>query len=220
MIVRFDPIYVQCGKLKQKFRPWRTTADFAFIEASPDDPLRLDDFGEDSDGGLIVGLTVERLKREVKFAVPGSAVAMRNGVALADGDLVVPGDVIEFVRHRASEKSRESLHQEAADEPASDSDIHDDTKLVLSNFSVKYKGQECFLGNHKPFAILERLNRTPKDFVSLETLRQDIWGVIDLVDDETIQKHVSNLRKKLEKAGVDGIVIDGEQRGHYRLVLK
>ncbi len=75
------------------------------------------------------------------------------------------------------------------------------------------------MGNTKPFAILEQLNRQLGAYVSLTTLRQEIWGNGSLIHDESIQKQVSILGQQLRKAGMDGIEIDGTQKGHYRLVL-
>jgi hypothetical protein len=98
------------------------------------------------------------------------------------------------------------------------SETHGGAKLVLSDFSALYKGKTCFLGNKKPFAVLEQLNRQLGGYVSLKTLRQEIWGD-DLIHDESIQKQVSILGQQLRKAGMDGIEIDGTQKGHYKLVL-
>lgn len=233
MPVRFDRIYVQFGKLKKKLRPWRTVADFGFIEGSPDDPVLLDDFGDaPDDGGLIVGLTVERLKREVKFGIPGSAVAMRNGIVLADDDLVVPGDVIEFVKKRKRRKTAagqplplsetQGVPHTVQSEPQETTVAanYDPAKFVVSrqDLAVHYRGKTCELGNTKMFELLERLKRCPKDYISYDTLKQDVWKD-DLVEDKTVQKQVSLLRAALLKDDIGGVIIDGKQKGHYTLRL-
>jgi hypothetical protein len=93
-------------------------------------------------------------------------------------------------------------------------------KLVLSrdDFSVQYKARLCQLGNVMAFTLLERLNRSPGIYIPLDRLIIDVWkGTV--VSNEAVQKQASILRKKLRKAGINGITIDGKQKDHYRLVL-
>jgi DNA-binding response OmpR family regulator len=88
-------------------------------------------------------------------------------------------------------------------------------------FSVRYRGLECFLGFTMDFLLLERFQRSRGIYLSIRTLMQDVWPLGKVIDDATVQKTVSNLRKKLKaKELSDKIVIDGSQRGHYRLVLR
>jgi hypothetical protein len=218
-----DAIYVQYGTLKQKLRPWGTKDDLDFLinlGVAPDDCIKID-LSVCSDDNVQVGLTVERLKRELKFGIPGTATAFRNGLPLGNDAQVLPGDVIEFVRRRASKKMRSPLQQKAPSDAAlaHEDEDHDDSKLVLSGFTARFKGQKCFLGNTKPFALLVRLNRRPGWYVSVPELKEDICGVDSPVNDNTIQKHASDLRTQLRNAGMDGIEIDGKVKGHYRLVL-
>ena len=60
------------------------------------------------------------------------------------------------------------------------------------------------------FALLDRLNRRPSLFVSYDQLREDVWEDIE-TEKNTIQRTVSNLRRKLKGAGLTSVVIDGEQ---------
>jgi hypothetical protein len=101
-------------------------------------------------------------------------------------------------------------------------ETHDPGKLVVSqdDFCAHNKGKVCPL-SRRPFSVLEVLNSRSGKPVSLETLRQKAWPDDPLVDDETIQRQVSVLRKKLEKHGLVDVSIDGKIRpGWYLLTLK
>jgi DNA-binding response OmpR family regulator len=76
----------------------------------------------------------------------------------------------------------------------------------------------CFLGNTIEFHLLARLNHRPGRYVSINTLRDDVWHEDDTAKN-TIQRTISNLRRKLGDAGISEVVIDGSQKDHYRLVL-
>jgi DNA-binding response OmpR family regulator len=65
---------------------------------------------------------------------------------------------------------------------------------------------------------LDRLNRRPGRYVSLDALRQDVWGDRDTAKN-TIQRTITNLRRKLREASLTGVLLDGNEKGHYRLVL-
>ncbi len=93
-----------------------------------------------------------------------------------------------------------------------------DLIIDRSTFTVSYKGRSCFLGYTKPFQLIERLNKARRYF-SLGELIQDVWPD-NVIQGETVQRHVSILRKKLKKAGIEDIVIDGSEPDHYRLVLR
>jgi hypothetical protein len=76
----------------------------------------------------------------------------------------------------------------------------------------------CFLGNTKEFALLVRLNHRPGRYVSYDQLREDVWGDIETAKN-TIQRTATNLRRKLHDAGLTSVVIDGTQKGYYRLAV-
>jgi 7-cyano-7-deazaguanine synthase in queuosine biosynthesis len=78
-------------------------------------------------------------------------------------------------------------------------------------------GKSCFLGNTMEYRLLERLNRRPGDYISVNQLRDDVWQNPS-TEKNTVQRTVSNLRRKLESAGMSAIKIDGSQKDHYRLV--
>jgi hypothetical protein len=92
--------------------------------------------------------------------------------------------------------------------------------LILdeTTFAAHFGTSTCFLGNGLEFALLARLNQRPGDFVSVETLIDDVWDD-DQTAKNTVQRTVSNLRRRLREAGITQVTIDGCQRNHYRLVI-
>ena len=90
--------------------------------------------------------------------------------------------------------------------------------LDRERFEARLGRRICFLGNTREYLLLERLNRRPGTFVSYDGLRADVWRD-ERTAKNTIQRTVSNLRRCLESERFEGILIDGSQPGHYRLVL-
>jgi DNA-binding response OmpR family regulator len=88
--------------------------------------------------------------------------------------------------------------------------------LDPEGFEARLGNQSCFLGNTREFALLARLNRRPGRYVSYDHLRDDVWNDIE-TETNTIQRTVSNLRRKLRDAGLTSVEIDGRQKSHYRL---
>jgi DNA-binding winged helix-turn-helix (wHTH) protein len=88
-----------------------------------------------------------------------------------------------------------------------------------SKFTVSYKGRSCFLGNSKPFQLLERLSEARGNYLSLGELIQDVWKGKH-ISNEAVQRQASILRCSLKAAGIEDIVIDGSQPDHYRLILR
>ena len=86
-------------------------------------------------------------------------------------------------------------------------------------FSVEFNGCRCELRNTKEFWLFERINRRPGQYFPNATLIQDVWND-EHTEKNTIQRTISNLRRKLRDAGIEGIEIDGTtNRGHYALKL-
>jgi DNA-binding response OmpR family regulator/7-cyano-7-deazaguanine synthase in queuosine biosynthesis len=90
--------------------------------------------------------------------------------------------------------------------------------LDPDTFEARFADKACFLGNTNEYRLLERLLRRPGVFVSVDSLRDDVWGDSQ-VEKNTIQRTVSNLRRKLRKSHMEAVTIDGSQRGCYRLVI-
>jgi DNA-binding response OmpR family regulator len=94
-------------------------------------------------------------------------------------------------------------------------------RLVLNDeqFEARYAGKTCILGYNYEYLLLAWLNRRPDTYVSVNALREDVWRCA-MTEKNTIQRTVSNLRRRLREAGLAGVIIDGTQPGHYRLVLR
>jgi hypothetical protein len=91
-------------------------------------------------------------------------------------------------------------------------------RVDRDHFRVCHRGRSCPLGNTLEFRVIERLARRPGAYLSVGTLQKDVW------EDEvrsrgTVQKTVSNLRRKLRESGLDGVKLDGKERGHYSLQI-
>jgi len=93
-------------------------------------------------------------------------------------------------------------------------------QLVLCErtFEAQLGGRSCPLGNTIEFRLLARLNQRPGWYVSVAQLRADVWQD-EHTTKYTIQRTVCNLRRRLRAHGLTDLVIDGQQRDHYRLVL-
>ncbi len=91
-------------------------------------------------------------------------------------------------------------------------------RIDEGTFEVWNGGKPCSLGNTMEFRALRRLARRPGHYVSVQSLVDDAWGGA-IRTNGAIQKTISNLRRKLREAGVEGIELDGAQRGHYALKI-
>jgi hypothetical protein len=102
---------------------------------------------------------------------------------------------------------------------ASQNGFVSENQLIIdhSQFEVRQGKKSCFLGNTKDFHLLDRLIRARGQFVHLDTLIQDVWEGAR-VEKNTIQRTVSNIRRKLGKR-FEGIRLDGTQKDHYKRVL-
>jgi 7-cyano-7-deazaguanine synthase in queuosine biosynthesis len=96
-----------------------------------------------------------------------------------------------------------------------------DPTLILDDgiFTVFYRGKPCELRNTKEFAILKQLSVATGRYLSTDSLRAAVWGADD-VDKNTIQRHMSFLRRRLKESRVTGVSIDGKtNKDHYALIL-
>jgi hypothetical protein len=91
-------------------------------------------------------------------------------------------------------------------------------EFPAGTFELRVNGKPCDLGNTKEYALAVRLARALGRYLSVGTLREDVWDDFK-TEKNTIQRTVSNLRKKLREAGITDLVIDGRQYDHYRLVF-
>jgi hypothetical protein len=92
-------------------------------------------------------------------------------------------------------------------------------ELVLddSTFEARLGAKPpCFLGNSLEYRLLSYLHANRHRFVSVTELMDKVWGD-DRAKLNTIQRTVSNLRRRLKHAGLSAVQIDGSQQGYYRL---
>jgi len=85
-----------------------------------------------------------------------------------------------------------------------------------SRFEVRFGHAVCFLGNTRDFHLVDRLVRAGDQFVTVQKLQDDVWNDTR-VEKNTVQRTVSNVRRKFREAGFVGVVLDGTQRDNYRL---
>jgi hypothetical protein len=91
-------------------------------------------------------------------------------------------------------------------------------ELDEERFEARFGGRPCPLGNTLEFWLLVRLNRRSGVYVSVDALRTDVWQEPRTAKN-TVQRTVSNLRRRLRAAGISEVQIDGREKDHYRLVL-
>jgi two-component system OmpR family response regulator len=75
-----------------------------------------------------------------------------------------------------------------------------DIRMNLTERSVSIKGKPLSL-TLKEFMILEYLMRNPNMVISRDTLYAHAWDYADGSSSNTVDVHIKNLRKKLEKNG-------------------
>ena len=86
-------------------------------------------------------------------------------------------------------------------------------------FTVSYGSKDCELRNTQEYSLLKRLANARATYLSNDTLRASVWNDEE-VGKNTIQRTVSNLRRKLRAQGITGIEIDGKKnKDHYALIL-
>ncbi len=85
--------------------------------------------------------------------------------------------------------------------------------------SVIHRGKSCFLGNTLPLRLIERLLRSPNQYVSHEQLQEEVWDAVR--SRSAVRSVVKVLRAKLREAGMTGLAdaIDGHVAGHYALFI-
>jgi hypothetical protein len=90
--------------------------------------------------------------------------------------------------------------------------------LDAATFEARLGSNACFLGNTMEWRLLARLNRRPGAFVSIDSLRDEVWEDSP-AEKYTIQRTASNLRRKLRDSGMAEVVIDGSQKDYYRVLV-
>ncbi|MDE6550855.1 MAG: response regulator transcription factor [Clostridia bacterium] len=79
-------------------------------------------------------------------------------------------------------------------------------RLTISSdrFEAKVDGEEIGLTSTE-FRLLDFLTSNPNRIFSKQKLIDEVWGIDEYIDENTVAVTVSRLRDKLEKLGVNGI---------------
>jgi hypothetical protein len=94
-------------------------------------------------------------------------------------------------------------------------------QLVLddSTFEARLGAKPpCFIGNTIEYRLLSYLHLNRNRFVPVTELIDEVWRD-GPTREYTVQRTVSNLRRRLARAGFSAVHIDGSQKGHYRLTV-
>lgn len=89
-------------------------------------------------------------------------------------------------------------------------------RVDLLRSTMKYQEQETVLSKNE-ITILYYLMKNQGKIVSRDELMDYLWDCNDFVDDNTLTVNINRLRKRLEKAGLPG-VIETRRRQGYLLV--
>lgn len=89
-------------------------------------------------------------------------------------------------------------------------------QVDLLRSTMKYENQEVVLSKNE-ISILYYLIKNKGKIVSREELMDYLWDCNDFVDDNTLTVNINRLRKRLEEAGLSG-VIETRRRQGYLLV--
>jgi hypothetical protein len=148
---------------------------------------------------------------------------------------LVVGNLLAFVQERIRQRQLSLIQggEDAADDELNEEEGMDGQptnggqaqpadapQLVVDRdtFTVRWGGRTCGLGYTKEFLLIETLSRRPGKFFDNTELTDAVWDGDD-PEPNTVQKTVSNLRRKLAEAGMHDLVIVSERRGHYMLKL-
>jgi DNA-binding response OmpR family regulator len=90
-------------------------------------------------------------------------------------------------------------------------------QIELEWRTVRVAGRELHL-RPKEYGVLVALAMEPGRVLSRQALLDAVWGKDVIIDERTVDVHVSWLRAKLEEAGVDGAAIGTVYGAGYRFV--
>lgn len=162
-----------------------------------------------------VHVLVDRLKFKLEAqqptfpsqAVPSPATPLQLTTAPPpnQGDEVVTE--INDLEARVSDDQEERRLKRSFDKPVIDK----------AGFRVFWKGKIYTFKNTKEFLILAYLASNFGSWVPVNSLHNHVWKD-SVVETNTVQKTVSNLRRRLKELGIaDSLTIDGSNRDHYML---
>jgi DNA-binding response OmpR family regulator len=140
-------------------------------------------------------------------AVPSPATPQQLTTAPPpnQGDEVVTE--IDDLEARVSDDQEERRLKRSFDKPVIDRE----------GFRVFWKNKIYTFKNTKEFLILAYLASNFGSWVPVNSLHNHVWKD-SVVETNTVQKTVSNLRRRLKELGIaDSLTIDGSNRDHYML---
>lgn len=110
-----------------------------------------------------------------------------------------------------------AAHSAAIKPPAVSDNTQRKIWVDVGTFTVVFCGRRCFLGNTKPFRLIEFLAARINRFLSHTTLLEHVWPD-QLVENVTLRTTVRDLKRRLEHAGIPQLAeLILSQPGHYGL---
>ncbi len=117
-----------------------------------------------------------------------------------DAQVKADADAVANIQGEITPDHTNQLHQN--DLPASPAPPCPlDPVVEAENFTVRWRDKTCFLGLTNEFRLFRCLHGRLNKFVSTETIVGEVWTGCE-TEENTVQKTVSNLRKKLRAAGM------------------
>ena len=169
---------------------------------------------------MLPGKTGEELIKELKALrnIPVIIVSAKDGIDSkvdllrngADDYLTKPFDIRELEarvevhlrKYRANDNETDHINKDASNKPDADSMNrvieYKGIRLNPDNFSVTVNGSPLELTKHE-FRILDLLLKNPDRAFSKQQIYDFAWEDTYLGEDNTVNVHVSNLRKKIKK---------------------
>ena len=196
------------------------------IQKMPDEAAFMSEFGEVARALLHVGTDAETAlkkifdlhKRHADQVLKALAMLIERSAARLVDRTIPATSPIGIAAGLA-----ESLGVPLPAPVASDSDkagqaIELSFHIDHETFTVWNGGLPCELRNTIEFRVISRLAVRIGKPVSIESLLQNAWDGEER-SRGTVQKTISNLRRRLREAGIRGIEIDNSIRGHYALKI-
>ena len=94
--------------------------------------------------------------------------------------------------------------------------VYKDIELDKSNFSVKCNGKETELSRHE-FALLCLLMENPNRVCTKSMIYDNVWDYENSADDNTLNVHISKIRRKLKECSPDTEYIETVWGIGYRM---
>lgn len=146
-----------------------------------------------------------------------AAAHLRQAILLIEE--VAPGIVQGFVPEMIATRSQPATA--ASDQSATPTGNGSTRPSIIdeTTFSVRWADRTCRLGNTVAFRLLERLARRPNQFISCETLLDELWD--RHASRDAVRSTVKILRRKLTAAGMEDLAaaIDGSTSHYYALMI-